>query len=402
MNTELIKRFKRYITDFGVNIVASLLVTMTTQLAVYPFIARTLSSSNYGNVLFLMGILNTVIATLGSSLNNTRLLMRKDYDNKSDSDFTILGLIFAATSVMVCAVLFLLIDYNIGLVNKVLIVLYTMTGVIREYAIVKFRITLQFRQILLNNVLMCVGAIIGILLFSGSIWILPFCLSNVVSCIYIFRKQLFIKHHRIQKSILFNEAARKTLQFVLVFLLSNLVAYIDRFVILPLLGDSFVSVYSTASFFGKSLGLFATPISAVLLSYYVQDGTNLNRRVFWNTWIIVFCAGLLFYIVSVTIGEYLTGILYPTLIEDASTYIPLASLAGVLYTCSSLINPFIIKKAPICVQLISCSIYGVVYIGMSLVLAKQAALFGLCYAAIFANCARIVYQLCIGTKYSKT
>ena len=58
--------------------------------------------------------------------------------------------------------------------------------------------------------------------------------------------------------------------------------YLDRLLLLPILGGSAVSVYTVASFAGKSLGVLMTPMAGVLLSYYAQKDYVMTRKTFWK------------------------------------------------------------------------------------------------------------------------
>ena len=63
---------------------------------------------------------------------------------------------------------------------------------------------------------------------------------------------------------------------------TTLSTYLDRLIIYPLLGGDAVTVYTVASFFGKSLGIVMTPIAGVLLGYYAQRNFIMTKKKFWS------------------------------------------------------------------------------------------------------------------------
>ena len=73
---------KRTSMDFILNILASAVLTGTMQIIVYPLLAKWVSLAEYGTIVTAMGLINTVVGGLGTSLNNTRLIMNSEYGKK--------------------------------------------------------------------------------------------------------------------------------------------------------------------------------------------------------------------------------------------------------------------------------------------------------------------------------
>ena len=94
------QRKKKIVADFGINIIASGILTIMLQIVIYPLLASRYSDLEYGTILTIMGIMNIIIVTLGNSLNNVRLIQNKEYlDKNVTGDFNLL-VIFALISAL--------------------------------------------------------------------------------------------------------------------------------------------------------------------------------------------------------------------------------------------------------------------------------------------------------------
>ena len=131
------------------------------------------------------------------------------------------------------------------------------------------------------------------------------------------------------------ETFQKTCVLFVTTFIANLIQYLDRLLLLPILGGEAVSVYTVASFFGKSLGVLVTPLASVLLSYYAQKDFGMTTRRYWKINLSMIAFSTAFFLFCVAVGPFGTGIFYPTLIDAARPYILLANLAAVInVTCT--------------------------------------------------------------------
>ena len=91
---DIFKNRKKFITDVSLNMIASVAMSGTLQLLIYPYLAQAMTADDYGKFLTLIGISNIVAVTLGNSLNNVRLLRESVYQDKNlKGDFNYLSII---------------------------------------------------------------------------------------------------------------------------------------------------------------------------------------------------------------------------------------------------------------------------------------------------------------------
>ena len=395
IKTNRLRRFKSISKDFMYNILASLVLTGISQVIVYPILAYRYSDADYGTILTVMGIVNTLIVAFGNTLNNVRLIMATEYDQKKlEGDFNLLLIITSvfAVNIFICVVFF-------DITWPVIIGLgvFSIIGTMRSYYCVAFRLTLDFKKILIQNIAGGFGYLVGIaLLFIVPYWVLPFLMAEVFQVVYIFWNSKLQK-----ESIATTELCKKTMIkygiLIATGFSSTLITYLDRIVIYPLLGGEAVSTYTVAAYFGKALGILMTPIAGVLLGYYAQKGFKMSKKLFWSVNGITLIIGVLFMAFSAIVAPVVTRVLYPTIYTSAAPYIFAANLAATINVLCSLTQASVLKFAPTWVQIIKELAYGIVYIVCGYLFLNTYGLMGFCVAAIAANTIKLLVLYIIGS-----
>ena len=153
-NRQFIKKFTG---DFLLNFIATFLVTAMLQFMIYPLINHILGNIVYGDFLTIIGIVNTLSALVGSSLNNVRLIKNNDYERKHIlGDFNILLLISSIIVVVISFFVFsIYFDMNYGEAVGVAALIFLLSG--RSYWAVAYRIVLDYKKILLSNIFLAAG-----------------------------------------------------------------------------------------------------------------------------------------------------------------------------------------------------------------------------------------------------
>ena len=145
-----------------------------------------------------------------------------------------------------------------------------------------------------------------------------------------------------------------------------------------------------------------TPIAGVLLGYYAQKNFAMNRKLFWiiNSSVLIVSAA--FFLVTVLLGEWFTGILYPELIEQSAPYMILANLASIINATASMTQPSVLKYAPTYWQIIIQCVYCIGYIGLGVIMMQKWGIMGFCVAALIANLLRLLLLYVLGNNYIKS
>lgn len=363
-------------------------IIFATQIVTYPVLAAHLSPGVYGTVLSTLGIVDIVVMTLGTNLCDARLICNKEYSSTADAsgDFWIIAL---ANCCIACILVALVCGFaGVDSVDLFFTCVYSALCVIQAYCMAYFRLTLSFKKNLVACLFRSLGLVVGILLFLvGAPWATPFLASEILTLLYIwFRAPGFSfspkRSQRLPSSV-------KSYLFVSIGSLStNITSMFDRVFLLPTLGSVSVSLYSVASFFGKSVSLFSTPMGTLVLSYLSTGRIRMTmkRAVGINLAILLLC--MIVMLISAVFGQFITGLFYPTLIDEARQYILLGNVAAIVGIAASLNGRIVLACVPAYWQSVLSISRLALYCVLGLALASFAGLQGYCAAILVCN---IVY-----------
>lgn len=393
----------KFAKDSVLNIVASMMVTFTLQIVVYPFLAQKMGDEKYGEILTVMAVFNTLISTLGNTVNNARLICNAAYEKeKVEGDFNVITIAMALLGALITGIVAVQI-YDVPAKENVFLLLAVIIGIVRAYYIVTFRIWLDFRKQIISNMLAVLGYVLGIFLVSKiEVWPIIFLCGELASLVYVLRVSTLPKvGWKITGK--FNQTLVLLMQLIIISLLANLLTYFDRFMINPLLGAKQVAIFTVASFWGRSLSAVFEPIANVILGYCSQKDFKITRTkfnlIFGGSCTVVF----FFWGIGSFIAPFLTRILYPSIINDAMPYINMVSLACLMASISTFLRPILLvmckKNVLIGIQIIYIAIYALA----SACFIKRFGLYGMGTAVFVANlCNSILYVALGNWKISHT
>lgn len=371
--------------DIIINILASFICTAVLNLVVYPLFARWYASEEYGLILTALGVVNILFSSIGNSLNNIRLITNRSVGSANKNNpYNLLIIISSVIGALIGTAIIQYI-YPLSVLTWILVFITLVIGIIRAYCIVEFRLQINYVRQLISNIIVAIGYIVGILLSRSIIlWPLPFLLGESFSLIYIhvhtslFREGIFKKKDNdgIIKSFLLLMSCN---------LLANILVYLDRFIINPILGSAFVSIFTVASFWGKCFSPFIAPTATVILSYLSKEGTEISQRRYTHLFIVTLVPIVILCVMGIGIAPFITKLLYPTLFEDAQPYIILASTGALIGCATNLIMPMIMSVCSTKDLFILQTIQFAVYIILAYIGSSSGGLKGFCYAILLIN-----------------
>lgn len=381
--------------DFVINILASVIYTFARQIVVFPLLAARLTDGDYGTLLTVTGLANVCTSLVGNSLNNIRLVQNSRYEEAGENgDFNLLCLAGSALSVVFSLVLWAVFGYS--WLTALLLTGHILVANLYQYASAFFRLELNFRRILRANILVSGAYIAAAVVFAtAELWPLVFLLGEGAGLLYVARTTGF-QREPLSRTPLLEETSRKLVAFMLASLVGTVLLYADRMIIYPTLGAESVSYYSTASFFGKSVGIVMTPIAGVLLGYFSQKNFTASKKLFaLVNGLSLACLGV-FLLGCRLLAPWFTRLLYPTLYTQSAPYIFLANLGAVISIAGNMAQPMILKCCSTRWILVIQVIYGGTYLVSALLLMPPYGLLGFCWAAILAGSVRLCALYALG------
>ena len=386
---------KKFMFDICLNIVSSAIPIGVLQVIVYPILARKIGAENYGLMLTIYSLWMIISASLGNILNNARLLMNEKYLSKNlEGDFNI---VYTFCNILnVAAVLFSTWVYygKFSSFNIFLSVIASVLILSKGYLSVGFRLNLNYKYVAIDSIMLSVGYLLGFILsyFTG-FWELIFIFGYGLSYLFCISKTTLLKEKRI-KTELFPEVKMYIRSLGFSAVISSIVVYADKIILYPLLGGYSVSVYSTASIFGKVMDLMLRPITSVVLSYiskWKNDKNDILKRVL-SIGILIAVFG---YFGVLILSKPIICLLYPQWADDVVKLLPITTMTIMIRAIIGIIDPFILKFCNIKWQSRIALIQFVVYFISALTLYKFWGLIGFCFGTIIGKAVHLSILLWI-------
>jgi O-antigen/teichoic acid export membrane protein len=391
----------KIIYDSGINIVASAIPIVLLQLVIFPILAKNIGDVQYGIVLTLISLSLLLSQPFGNVLNNIRLLENNSYNKiNNNGDFNVLLLI----SILINSI-FIVIGtiYYQGFhyPSIILMIMLSSLDLIRAYLIVTFRILLNYKAILINNVILGIGYLIGYLIFKVTdLWQLIYVLGSTFSLIHIIKNSSLVKEgFTLTKN--FKQTTHKSISLFFSVLINSLMTYADRLLLFPLLGPSAVTVYYTSTIFGKVITRVITPISGVILSYITKIERMRIKDLFYLIGFMVII-GIGGYFLTIFLSKPLLYFLYPEWAKDSIQLIYITTATTIIGIMCSLLHPFILRFNNVNWQLFISGISLILYILLTLLLFNYWGLLGFSLGILITNIIKFIVMFSIFLRNFKT
>lgn len=379
--------------QFIENTMAYALPVFFQQFIVYPLMANKLGAEANGQFLAAIALNYFVINITATVLVNVRLLKSKKYEEAGlKGDFNIFLLFFAVVNTLV--IIGGSIFYAGGtasLPELVMSVAVVLLFVYHDYITVQYRVELRFRNILINNLLICAGYLVGlaVLYFVLPYWQVVFIVPYAMTMVYDLCHTDYIREP-LRKTPLFGETAKQYIILLGSSLLGTVVTYGDRLILYPLMDGTSVSVFSSAQLVGKILQMISTPVSSFVLAYLVKgQSTKLKLRVRYLVAAAAACVVL--YFGCLVISKPLIGFLYPEWAEQSMQYVTWTAANGVLHMVNILLNVIVLRFCSAKWQVVKSGLYLAAYMLFSFTLLSQFGLGGFCVGNVLASLTELIF-----------
>jgi len=395
-------KIKEIIKNLALSFFSYALPTAVLQFVVQPLLAGYLGSELNGQYLTLMSLNYFTIGVTAGVLNTVRMLRNEEYEKAGvRGDFNVFMLIYAAIVIVVMPVGFLFYTDSRDILDILLFVLIGFLYLYHDYIFCQYRLKFQYNKILINNIILVVGYMVGLFLFRYiPKWQIVIIVAYGLGAIYDFFNTDFIREPA-RITPLFKDTRNKLLALTGSSALGSTITYFDKLLLYPLLGGTLVSVYNTATMVGKMLILISSPLTSVFLSYLVKMDT-LRIKINFK-WIMAFVGGLLVaYGACLAVGYPLTGFLYPGWAEQSQQYIPITVLSSLLTFVATLLNTVVVRFCKAYWQIIIQGFNLVLYLVLSLSFMKIWSLWGFCVGVTVSGIIKVIMLVFIIIRYANT
>ena len=388
---------KGIIKKFIENTLAYALPVILQQFIVYPLIAKKLGATSNGLFLSLLALNYFIINITASVLVNVRLLQNEKYAKEGvKGDYNIILLFFACFDVFFVIIGSIFYSKNnISIVDVFLSGILVLLFLYHDYITVQYRVELMFNKILINNIILCVGYLLGIIVlyFISNHWQFVFIIPYTMTLVYDMKNTNYIKESFIITAF-FSDTIKQYFILMGATLLNTAVTYGDRLLLYPLLDGESVSVFSAAQLIGKMMQMLSTPITSFVLAYLVRKSQiNIKIKI---KYVFLGIIGLtILYVTCVIISYPMIHFLYPMWANESLKYVRMTALNGIILMLGVILNVIVLRFLEKKYQLIKSILYLVTYIGFSFALVRVIGLWGFCLGNLISSIVQLIYLVII-------
>lgn len=371
-------KIRKFISDTILNIISSFFPIFVLQIVVYPIVAARIDSDSYGLMLSVYSFISLVSGTLGGELCNTRLIKEQSYEEKRlVGDFNIILNYYVIIVPVIVVVGTFFMEDSLSILDFILIIYISLSVMISNYLDVGLRLKLDYRSVFISKCIVSAGYIIGMLAaLSFDKWQFIFIFGDTLTIIFYLFKTNLIREKCI-KTQLFKTTLIDTLLLDCSGFLQRIITYADKIILYPLAGGTAVSIYYTATLFGKIISMGINPLTTVILSYLARmKGVN-NKLI--NIFLVV--SGILCiigYFVCVWISDPVLGLLFPQWKEEAMKLVPMATIGVCVLAFCSILTPLTLKFCSMHWQMIINGSSVLVFLVLGCILLDKFGLMGFC------------------------
>ena len=263
---------------------------------------------------------------------------------------------------------------------------------LKSYFEVGLRIKLNYVAILFNGLLQSAGFVIGLCVFYFTgVWQAVFIFGFSFCVCFTILKTGMLKEQS-KKTMLYDTVNRDVNLYTIATFSNSSMSYADKLVLYPLMGGHVVSIYYTATILGKIVSMVSGPITSVILSY-ISKWNRDKKSIFSKVLILGGGLAIIGYVITMLISRPVIELLFPQWLDEVMIYIPITTVAIVIQTLNSFLNPFILKfydiKWQIVINIISVSVY---FLG-SLILWHFYGMIGFCVGTIVGHAAKTLIMV---------
>lgn len=382
----ILKKYKAFMSDIVLNMIGFGIYIIAQQILLLPILAKIVNDEIYSSVVLYISILNVVCNVTGGELGNVRIIRDSEYKEKNiNGDFSrILLTISPIISIVLFPIFCCYMKFSI--IGSLLLIATILFANIRLYATCYYRLERHYNHVIIQNICYLIGIIISLLLYKvvNNIYILLF-IPEFISMIYALKNSDIIRM-KLTKTIELYNTIKSFFQLGLVSVLTNLMAYFDKFLIYPMFGATVVAVYYAVNSMSKIANLIVNPIANVILSWVSGKYGQSNKDKIIKVTILVNIPILIIVtIITIPLTYIALKFLYSQYLSDAIILIIPISVTTALGVASTLIKSVLLKFSKTNKLVITYILYFIVFIILGFVLSKSNGLIGFAIANLISK-----------------
>ncbi|MCL2110669.1 MAG: hypothetical protein FWH32_00150 [Clostridiales bacterium] len=382
----MLRKKKKLSSDLFYTMMAGIVVAAVLQIVVYPVIAKYYGVSAVGDILFFMGFIYIIPQAVGTSILNTRLILRKTID-ATNADYWPIMTVCTALSAVIC---FAIGFFNTGnMVFSICFGLFSILQVLKVYGAVEFRLNLDFKGTFTYNLLGACGYLVGLgVFFLTEKWLLIFVIGDSLSLLYVFiRGSIYRKAEKTENA---SAVPKTALPLLWSSLVRDGVVHFDKVIVRQIMDAQSVTQYHAISLVAKTMHFLVAPIRVLLMSYMTQRNWKMTKGVYKK--ITLACAGfgVAGYGFSILVAPLYVYVFYNELYSQVIQYNLIVNLGLVMGFVASLHMAVLMSQGETGKLSLIQTFWGVGFLIASYASTYYYGLWGIAWTTVIANGAKLV------------
>ena len=393
------EKIKALLTDSMWSIAGLMLMNVVMQFLVYPVWNSKLGSEEYGNILYLISIMNIIAISVGSACNYARMT-----ESATKETWNInYNIILMIASVVVIPVIIIVSQFagvDMSTADIIAFLILTVLTMWRYYADVEYRLNVNYKGYFVYYLMISIGYLIGIgAFYATGMWALALIPGEILGLIIVFVKGSIFKKDISFSSEAFKGVFKVVIVLIITDIISNIVFNGDKLILKIFIDGAAVTAYYLASLLGKTISLISTPLNSVIIGYLAKYKGKLNLKMM-NIVTVVSLAAVLVGTVLCTIASHiLIAILYPQNYNEVKEFFVIANMAQVFYFVTNVITVILLRFSKARYQLYINVIYAVAFCAICIPVTMMGAdMWSFCIALLIVCIIRMAASLFLGYK----
>ncbi len=401
------KKILSFAKDFILGAIGLVVLNAAMSLLVMPTIERTLGADFQGRVLYYTS-LASYLTSIGFGLNYGRMKIYAKERETVNGEFNLM-LIGAAAMTALVTIAAIIIKGDTAETSWLLIILFMILTVVRNYADVAFRLRVNYKLFSLFYCSVGLGYAVGLLLFKlTGAWILIFYTGELFGLLFVFFTSTLFMPPYFERTPAFSSHVKGTAVITGSFLLSDFVSAADRLLIPTLLaggalfngilypGDTLTSLFYYASFVGKIMSLLSTPLNGVLSGYIAREEGGLAPKLFLKVIAALIAVVILVTGVSYAGSHLFVYLFYPDWYTVVRPLFLLANAGQVLFFICNTLMVVVLRYTEERNQMIVSVCYIAAFFATAVPLTLRFGIWGMAWSIFIVNALKFVLFTFLG------
>lgn len=392
-NNSIFSKLKTLASDSILTISALVIMNVVAQFIIYPLWSRVFGDEQYGNIIYVMSLVNIFAVSMGISANYARMV-ESAKRTTCNGDYNCILSVCSIIAGTLCFGIIFFSDLNMSPVEITLAAVLAVLTMWRFYADVEYRLSLNFKGYFLYYMVISLGYGVGAFLFlQTKLWPLALIPGEVFGLLLVGVNGGLFKSKPFTRSKVFITNLKYTSVLTTSNIIDNLIFNGDRLLLQLALNGASVTLYYLASLVGKTMSLISTPLNSVIMGYLARYKGEFNRKIFFLILAGTITAVILATVATVLGSHILISILYADSYAGVKAYFIIANLTQVIYFTTNVVTTILLRFAKVNFTLVVNSLYGITFVVLCVPAAFLAGVDGFCIALLAVNIIRYIVSI---------